>query len=99
MTDANKAFSPHGETLFGDTVAGAHTSKLGDTFLIPPFTVLNAREGWWQERKRAWLALGIQSELGRGGGLLNLSESIDEYRNNKNEYLARIGRGPLAGKT
>jgi hypothetical protein len=28
--------------------------------------VLNAREGWWQDRKRAWLAIGIQSELGRG---------------------------------
>jgi hypothetical protein len=37
-------------------------------FLIAPFTVLNAREGWWQDRKRAWLALGIQSELGRGEG-------------------------------
>lgn len=36
--------------------------------MIPPFTVLNAREGWWQDRKKAWLALGIKSELGRGGG-------------------------------
>ena len=36
--------------------------------MIPPFTVLNAREGWWQNRERAWLALGIRSELGRGGG-------------------------------
>lgn len=43
-------------------------AKLADRFGIPPFTVLNAREGWWQERKRQWLALGIQSELGRGGG-------------------------------
>ena len=40
---------------------------LSDRFLIPPFSVLNAREGWWQARKRAWLALGIKSELGRGG--------------------------------
>lgn len=40
--------------------------SLSDRFGIPPFTVLNAREGWWQDRKRAWLALGIQSELGRG---------------------------------
>jgi hypothetical protein len=39
---------------------------LADRFGIVPFTVLNAREGWWQDRKRAWLALGIQSELGRG---------------------------------
>lgn len=39
--------------------------KLSDRFLIPPFSVLNAREGWWQDRKRAWLALGIKSEEGR----------------------------------
>ena len=41
--------------------------KLSDRFMLPPFSVLNAREGWWQDRKRAWLALGIKSELGRGG--------------------------------
>jgi len=40
--------------------------SLAERFLIPPFSVLNAREGWWQDRKRAWLALGIKSELGRG---------------------------------
>ncbi len=40
--------------------------NLTDRFGLPPFSVLNAREGWWQDRKRAWLALGIQSELGRG---------------------------------
>lgn len=45
-------------------------SKLSDKFLIPPFTVLNAREGWWQERKKEWLALGIKSEIGRDGMLL-----------------------------
>jgi len=43
--------------------------KLSDRFGVPPFSVLNAREGWWQDRKRAWLALGIKSELGRGEGV------------------------------
>jgi ParB-like chromosome segregation protein Spo0J len=47
--------------------AGGPAPKLADKFLIPPFSVLNAREGWWQERKRQWIAIGIQSELGRGG--------------------------------
>jgi hypothetical protein len=42
--------------------------NLADKFLLSPFTILNAREGWWQERKKAWLALGIKSEEGRGGG-------------------------------
>jgi hypothetical protein len=42
-------------------------AKLADKFLAPPFSVLDTKQGYWQERKRAWLALGIQSELGRGG--------------------------------
>ena len=42
--------------------------KLSERFLVPPFTILDARLGYWQERKRQWLALGIQSEIGRGGG-------------------------------
>lgn len=41
-------------------------ATLAERFLIPPFSVLDARQGYWQERKRAWLALGIRSELGRG---------------------------------
>jgi len=48
----------------GERMAGG---QLAARFGIAPFTVLNAREGWWQDRKRAWIALGIQSELGRGG--------------------------------
>jgi len=43
------------------------TMSLADKFGIAPFSVLNAREGWWQSRKRAWLALGIKSEIGREG--------------------------------
>ncbi len=71
---------------------------LAEKFGVPPFSVLDARQGYWQERKRAWLALGIQSELGRGENLQGLSESNDEYRYNKNDFLAKIGRGPKANK-
>jgi hypothetical protein len=52
--------------LFGEPVINGHKSVLARTFEYPPFSVLNARDGWWQERKRQWLALGIESELGRG---------------------------------
>ncbi len=45
--------------------------SLAEKFMIPPFSVLNAREGWWQDRKRAWLLIGIQSELGRGDTAVN----------------------------
>lgn len=53
--------------LFGEPIVNGHKSVLARTFDYPPFSVLNAREGWWQERKRQWLALGIKSEVGRGG--------------------------------
>ena len=57
--------------------------SLAERFLIPPFSVFNAREGWWQDRKRAWLALGIKSELGRDvavGGSKMVSEYKDGVR-------------------
>lgn len=54
----------------------AARAKLSDKFMLPPFSVLNAREGWWQERKGYWIALGIKSELGRGGG-----EQVASFKN------------------
>lgn len=42
------------------------TVTLAERFGVAPFSVLNARSGWWQARKDAWLAIGIQSEVGRG---------------------------------
>jgi hypothetical protein len=56
--------------------AGDGAGALSERFMVPPFTVLNAREGTWQDRKRSWLALGIQSELGRGA-----TEADASYKN------------------
>lgn len=47
------------------------TLTLRDRFLVPPFSVLDARAGYWQDRKRAWLNLGIKGELGRELTLLD----------------------------
>ena len=62
---------------------------LAERFGVPPFSVLNAREGPWQERKRAWLALGIQSELGRGENLQGMSEANQAYMYDKKTYTGR----------
>lgn len=43
--------------------------SLADKFLVPPFSVLDARSGLWQDRKRRWLSLGMQGEVGRADGL------------------------------
>ena len=75
--------------LFGEPVVNGHKSVLAQTFSYPPFSVLNAREGWWQERKRQWLALGIKSEVGRGENVLGMSSANNEYMYNKDAYLAK----------
>lgn len=40
-------------------------STLKNLYGYPPFSVLNARDGDWQKRKREWISIGIKSELGR----------------------------------
>lgn len=60
--------------MFGEPAQDAslrRDSVLAARFVMPPFSVLDARQGDWQQRKRAWLGLGIQSELGRGEDLSN----------------------------
>lgn len=65
----------YGEGLFGNSAVADSRGALAEKFLIPPFSTLNAREGWWQARKRAWLSLGIKSEVGRGENALQLSDT------------------------
>jgi nuclear transport factor 2 (NTF2) superfamily protein len=58
-------FSPFGKDLFGNPVAQRTESPVAKLFVMPPFSILSARDGDWQERKAAWLAMGIESEVGR----------------------------------
>ena len=39
-----------------DEQGGAH-AKLTDTFIVPPFTVLDTRQGYWRTRKEEWRGL------------------------------------------
>lgn len=55
------------------------TGSIADRFLVAPFSVLDTRRGEWQARKKKWLELGIDSEVGRpdnllGKGLTTLSK-------------------------
>lgn len=59
-------FSSDELNLLWHGAAPSTAGNLAERFGVPPFSVLNAREGWWQDRKAAWLRLGIMSELGRG---------------------------------
>jgi hypothetical protein len=48
---------------------GEHKS-LAERFIIPPLSVFRVASGYWQDRKKAWLSIGIQSEKGRDDGML-----------------------------
>ena len=43
---------------------------LAQTFVVPPFSVLDAGSGYWQARKREWLNIGLDGGLGRDQDLL-----------------------------
>ncbi len=67
--------------------------SLSDRFLIPPFSVINTREAWWQQRRDYWLSLGIKSELGRDSGLAygTAMQQPDDY-GRKAAYENKIGK-------
>ena len=55
----------NGVDLFGEPIRRKVSGPVAERFGFPPFSVLDARAGEWQERKRAWLSVGILSEIGR----------------------------------
>lgn len=72
----------YGKDLFGAIVLPPPRGKIADKFLISPFSVLNAREGFWQDRKNAWIGMGIKGETGRVDNLLGMSELMTLDANN-----------------
>ena len=44
--------------------------SLAESFLAPPYSIFDARQGYWQDRKNSWKKLGINSEVGREEDLL-----------------------------
>jgi len=51
--------------------------SLTDDYVVPPFSVLDTRQGYWQERRRRWLSLGITSEMGRSAEAFEVATMRD----------------------
>lgn len=66
-----RQFSLFGHDLFGEVVRPRGEGLLAQRFELPPFSVLNTQAGYWQDRKRQWLAYGIKSEVGRTAKAFN----------------------------
>lgn len=57
------------KSLLGDKQI-SKGSALCDKFIVPPFSVLDTRQGYWQSRKKSWVNIGIESELGRNDNIV-----------------------------
>lgn len=52
------------------------TGSMREKYLVPPFSVIYTNKPDWLARKRAWVNLGLHSEIGRGGDLLTIQGAI-----------------------
>lgn len=62
--------------LFGNIII--QDELLRERFIEPPFSVLDTKQGTWQNRKKKWLAKGLKSEIGRDSKTYNTAEWIKE---------------------
>lgn len=59
----------------GENTNNQEHISLNERFIVPPFSVLDTRQGYWQERKRQWISEGIESNKGRSQ---NLTFALDK---------------------
>lgn len=76
--------------LFEVDIQPIPSNLLSDRFLVPPFSILDTKQGYWQDRKRNWINLGIRSEIGRGKDLTsNIDRSDEKYSNVKMAFTSK----------
>lgn len=67
--------------------------SLQERFIIPPFSIFDTRQGYWQDRKKQWLSLGFNSQETREDVELvaksGQSPAIYALRNKMREQLKR----------
>lgn len=69
--------SQKGFTLDIKTIPG---KGLSGRFMVPPFSILRSADAEWLNRKRQWLKLGIESEVGRGDTLLFADKNLKNFQ-------------------
>lgn len=80
-----------------DGINADATGSLAGKFLWPPFSVLDARQKAWQDRKRQWKALGIRSEKGRtASGSCSWQSLRDHPRTTKSGRLITARSAPMS---
>lgn len=54
-------------------------TKMLDKFIVPPFSVLDTKQGYWRDRRKFWEDFGLKSEAGRDAQLLSKATERDGY--------------------
>lgn len=92
--EASAAEAAQDDTFADDAQIDAARLTLAERFVVPPFTVLDARQGYWRQRKQAWLDLGVKGERGRGEGLLFASPTASDpgFYQKKSRAEEQLGR-------
>ena len=67
------------DDLIRDIGDSTDRPSLTDQFGVPPFTVLDTRQGYWQQRKEKWIAQGIESDIGRDADLAIQTKHMIEH--------------------
>jgi len=55
--------------------------RLQDKFIVPPFSILNTREGYWQERKKYWNILIGDNGESRDNIESKVNATVDNWEN------------------
>jgi len=62
--------------LFGNPIE--EKGDLKRDFGANPFTIFNTKDGLWQAKKKKWIGLGIQSEIGRDAVTFHMKDWADK---------------------
>lgn len=69
----------------------ATKKTLREQFLVPPFSVLDTRQGYWQDRKKQWKSIGIKSEEGRNNTMLaHLKKNASKVNGGAENTLSEV---------
>jgi len=77
-TKKNKSDSPIQQNLFGEELNIKKITKLTEQSIIPPFTVFDAKAGYWNARKREWRNIIPEDYEGRKENLLGFSKLVGQ---------------------
>jgi hypothetical protein len=64
---------------FAEEEKKGSSGPLVDRYVIPPFSVFDTRQGYWIDRRKTWMSLGIQSEIGRNEELTYRKLDPEKY--------------------